>query len=418
MKHVTTRAVPGAAQSAAASQAFSYEAFFGERLDDLRTRGNYRAFARLSRLPGAWPRALLHDDAGSREVTVWCSNDYLGMGQHRAVVEAMAETALGQSAGSGGTRNISGTHRLHAALESELASLHRKDAALLFTSGYVANLGALATLAAGIPGCVVLSDEKNHASMIAGFQAARVEKRIFRHNDIAHLETLLQAIPAGRPKIIAFESVYSMDGTVGAVSAISALAKKYGALTYLDEVHAVGLYGPDGAGVAAAHGAEIDVIQGTLAKAFGVIGGYIAASAQLIDYVRSFSREFIFTSSLPPPVVAAALSATRHVRGAEDLRRRHQDRVASTKRALTDAGISFIDAPSHIVPVLVPGADRVKRVAKALLDDHAIYVQPINAPTVAVGAERLRLTPSPLHTDAMIAELVVALTDALKQGGA
>lgn len=414
MKHVGAQSLPLIAQSWAKAQPFSYAAFFSERLDDLRARGAYRDFARLSRIPGAWPKALLHDDAGAREVTVWCSNDYLGMGQHPAVVEAMAETARGQSAGSGGTRNISGTHRLHATLEAELADLHGKQAALLFTSGYVANLGTLATLAAGIPGCIVLSDEKNHASMIAGLQAARVEKRIFRHNDLAHLESLLQAIPAGRPKIIAFESVYSMDGTIGAAAEIATLAKRYGALTYLDEVHAVGLYGPHGAGIAATQGAEIDVIQGTLAKSFGVIGGYIAADAKLIDYVRSFSREFIFTSSLPPPVVAGALAAVRFLRGADDLRLRHQDRVAATKRALANAGIPFSDAPSHIVPVLVPGAARVKAVARRLLDDSAIYVQPINAPTVAVGAERLRLTPSPLHTDAMIADLVAALTSALK----
>ncbi len=396
-----------------------FDRAFRTRLVDLKARGGYREFARLTRIPGAWPTALVHGADGPRRVTVWCSNDYLGMAQHPAVVQAMAAEALQQSAGSGGTRNIGGTYAVHAELEQQLALHHRKPAALLFTSGYVANLGALATLAAALPGAVVLSDERNHASMIAGFQAARVEKAIFRHNDPDHLEFLLRGIPAHRPKIIAFESVYSMDGTIGAVAEIAALARAHGALTYLDEVHAVGLYGRSGAGVADAAGCleQIDVIQGTLAKAFGVIGGYIAASATTVDYVRSFSREFIFTSSLPPPVAAAALASLNAVRAADDLRARLFDRVAAVKRALTAAGIPFQDSGSHIVPVIVPGAARVKAVARSLVEDHAIYVQPINAPTVPEGRERLRLTPGPHHTDAMIEKLVAALTAVLAGHG-
>jgi 5-aminolevulinate synthase len=392
-----------------------YDRVFSARLADLKARGSYREFARLARIPGAWPRAVFHDARGVREVVVWCSNDYLGLGQHPAVVQAMADEALRQAAGSGGTRNISGTHCRHVELEQALADLHGKAAALLFTSGYVANLGALATLAGAFPNCVVFSDERNHASMIAGLQAARVEKRIFRHNDTDHLQTMLRQVPRGRPKIIAFESVYSMDGTVGAVADIARLAREHGALTYLDEVHAVGLYGPNGAGIAEAQGVaeRIDVIQGTLAKAFGVVGGYIAASAATVDFIRSHSREFIFTSSLPPPVVAAALASVGVVRAAHDLRRRQRRQVEILKAALTTAGLPFLASPSHIVPVPVPGARRVKAVARALLDDHGIYVQPINAPTVPEGAERLRLTPGPHHTDGDVAHVVAALGDVL-----
>lgn len=397
-----------------------FDRHFGARLDALRAHGNYREFVQLSRIRGAWPRAHWHGAHGVREVTVWCSNDYLGMGQHPDVVGAMANETTRQSAGSGGTRNISGTNYLHADLEAELARLHRKPAALLFTSGYVANLGALTTLATALPNTVVLSDERNHASMIAGLQAARVEKQIFRHNDPNHLEALLRRLPADRPKIIAFESVYSMDGTIGAVADIAALARSYGALTYLDEVHAVGLYGRQGAGIADAEGCgdTIDIVQGTLAKAFGVIGGYVAASAATVDYIRSFSREFIFTSSLPPPVVAAALAAIRAVKAADDRRAQLRERVAQVKAGLDRVGIKYVNSDSHIIPVLVPGASQVKAVARTLLEDHCIYVQPINAPTVPVGAERLRLTPCPLHDDAMIDCLLAALTDALGRLGA
>jgi 5-aminolevulinate synthase len=393
---------------------FDYGAHVGAALTQLKSQGNYRRFARLSRIGGAWPRALLHDGGAAREVTVWCSNDYLGMGSHPAVIGAMAETALAQSAGAGGTRNISGTHHLHDMLERELAEMHGKPSALLFNSGYLANLGSLATLAAKLPGCIVLSDERNHASMIAGIQAARVEKHVFRHNDLAQLDSLLRRLPPSRPKIIAFESVYSMDGTVADIPAIAALARRHHALTYLDEVHAVGLYGPYGAGLAAQQGAaqHVDIIQGTLAKAFGVVGGYVAASAEIVDFLRSFSREFIFTSALPPPVVAAALASVRFVRQADDLRIRHQQHVAKVKRNLRAVGVPVVDTPSHIVPVMIGDAKRASAISATLLNEHGIYVQPINSPTVPRGTERLRLTPSPQHTDAMITALTAALVDA------
>ncbi|MBL8629026.1 MAG: 5-aminolevulinate synthase [Rhodospirillaceae bacterium] len=394
-------------------QPFGYDRFFGGKLDALKTAGAYRTFAKLSRVAGEWPRVMLHDDVRPRLVTSWCSNDYLGMGRHPVVMDAMAEVAKAQAAGAGGTRNIAGTHQVHTALEAELAELHGKDAALLFTSGYLANLGALTTLATKIPNCVVFSDEKNHASMIAGIRAARVEKHVFRHNDIAHLEDLLKKQPLSRPKVIAFESVYSMDGTIGDLKAISALAKRYGALTYLDEVHAVGLYGTNGGGISEATGLahEIDIIQGTLAKAFGVVGGYVAASAQTVDFLRSFSGEFIFTTSLPPPVVAAAIAAVKHVRETQSLRTQLHGNVAKVKTALIAAGLPVMDNSSHIVPVLVGNATRVKAISDRLLQIHDIYVQPINAPTVAVGTERLRITPGPFHTDTMIDHLVATLRD-------
>jgi 5-aminolevulinate synthase len=399
---------------------FDYGAHFAGALNDLKAAGNYRRFVRLSRLPGRWPRALLHDAAGAREVTVWCSNDYLGMGSHPVTVSAMTEAAAHESAGAGGTRNISGTHQLHAELERELADLHGKDAALLFTSGYLANLGSLATLAARLPDCIVLSDERNHASMIAGIQAARVEKHVFRHNDVDHLESILRRLPVSRPKLIAFESVYSMDGSVGEIAAVAALARRYNALTYLDEVHAVGLYGTGGGGKADELGLahHIDVIQGTLAKAFGVVGGYVVASAAAVDFLRSFSREFIFTSALPPPVAAAALASVRFVRAARDLRTRHQQRVTALKHALRAAGLPLVDGPSHIVPVMIGEARRTAAICATLLDRHGIYVQPINHPTVPRGTERIRLTPGPQHSDAMIETLVAALADAFARHGA
>jgi 5-aminolevulinate synthase len=414
MTHLTPIVTPTAS-------AFPYAAHFASALDGLRRAGNYRQFARLSRIPGAWPRALWHGEAGPKPVTVWCSNDYLGMGQHPAVTEAMAAAARAESAGAGGTRNIAGTHTVHAELEAELAALHRKPAALLFTSGYLANVGALSALARSLPDCVVFSDARNHASMIAGIKSARVDKRIFRHNDLADLEAQLKSVRLGRPKIIACESVYSMDGTFGALREISALAKRHGALTYVDEVHAVGLYGPNGGGLIDHLGlhADIDVVQGTLAKAFGVVGGYVAASRDIVDVVRSFSGEFIFTTALPPPVAAAALAAVRAVRDAGALRARHQDRVRRVKAGLRARGLPMLDSPSHIVPVAVPGAAQVKALADDLRDRHGIYVQPINAPTVQEGAERIRLTPGPLHTDEMIAHLLAALADSFARiGGA
>lgn len=419
MNQIAQSYLPPSVVSSAQGAPFDYTDYFSESLRALKSRGNYRHFARLSRIPGEWPRAILHDGAGARPVTVWCSNDYLGMGSNSITTEAMASVARHESAGAGGTRNISGTHQLHAELENELAALHGKPAALLFNSGYLANLGTLATLASQLPDCIVISDERNHASMIAGIQAARVQKAVFRHNDLSHLETLLRQLPVHRPKIIAFESIYSMDGTISDIAGLTSLARRFGALTFLDEVHAVGLYGPGGAGIADREGVagKVDVIQGTLAKAFGVVGGYVAASTTMVDFLRSFSREFIFTSSLPPPVAAAALESVRFVRRAHDLRQQHQTQVAKVKRALRAAGLPLLETQSHIVPVMIGESKRASEICKKLLSDHAIYVQPINHPTVASGTERIRLTPSPQHTDAMIAALVEALVDAFQQHG-
>ncbi len=409
----------GGEPASAPSDVFGYDAFFNGALDELKSAGNYRHFARLERLHGQFPRALLHGDGGPREVTVWCSNDYLGMSQHPKVEAAMTTAAHASGAGAGGTRNISGTHQIHAALESELAALHRKDASLLFTSGYIANQGALATLASRLPNCIVLSDAKNHASMIAGLRQSRVPKLIFRHNDVAHLAELLAGLPKDQPKLIAVESVYSMDGTIADLRSIATLAKEHGALTYVDEVHAVGLYGVRGGGIVDALGLheQIDIVQGTLAKAFGVMGGYVAASAATVDFLRSFSAEFIFTTSLSPVLVAAALASVRHVATANDLRIRHQTQVAKLKSALAKARIPVLATDTHIVPVMIGDAKRCKAVCDGLRDNHRIYVQPINYPTVPRGTERLRLTPSPLHTDEHIGALVAALTTELARHG-
>ncbi|MGE0255186.1 MAG: 5-aminolevulinate synthase [Alphaproteobacteria bacterium] len=391
----------------------NYERYFAERLGALRAEGRYRVFADLERQAGAFPRAARHVGGRVEDVTVWCSNDYLGMGQHPAVLAAMHAAIDASGAGAGGTRNISGTCHVHVELEAELAALHGKEAALLFTSGYVANWTALSTLASGLPECVVLSDADNHNSMIEGIRHGRSEKAIFRHNDAAHLDTVLARLPRERAKLVAFESVYSMDGDIAPIADIVAVAEKHGALTFLDEVHAVGMYGPTGGGVAERDGVapRIDVIQGTLAKAFGVMGGYIAGSAALIDFVRSFGNGFIFTSSLPPALAAGALAAVRILRADPSIRTRHQERAATVKRRLAEAGIPVMPTPSHIVPVLVGEAQACKDASDALLDRHGIYVQPINYPTVPRGTERLRLTPTPLHTDADIDRLVAALQD-------
>ncbi|MBT4739288.1 MAG: 5-aminolevulinate synthase, partial [Rhodospirillaceae bacterium] len=351
----------------------------------------------------------------AKKVTVWCSNDYLGMGQHPVVESALHDSATRFGAGAGGTRNIAGTHNVHTQLETEIASLHCKEAALLFTSGYVANEAAISTLASRLPNAVLLSDEMNHASMIAGIRHSKAEKHIFRHNDVAHLEQLLAGLDPARPKIILCESVYSMDGTVAPLAAISALAKQYNALTYVDEVHAVGLYGADGAGVAAAQGVaqDIDFIQGTLAKAFGVMGGYVAGSRRAIDYIRSFAPGFIFTTALSPVLANAALESIRHVRQASALRTKHQRQVRCLKDALRSRGIPFRDEPSHIVPTIIGDPFVTREAARLLLDEYSLYIQPIFAPTVAPGTERLRLTPTPLHTDDMIDDLVNALSDVL-----
>jgi 5-aminolevulinate synthase len=391
-----------------------YEAFFAGHLRRLHDEGRYRVFAELERIVGAFPRARLHREGQApRDVTVWCSNDYLAMGQHPAVVAAMREAIDAQGSGAGGTRNISGTNTLHAALERELAALHLKQAALVFTSGYVANETTLQTLGALLPGCELYSDALNHASMIAGIRHSGAVRRIFRHNDVAHLEELLAGADPSTPKIVAFESVYSMDGDVSPISEICDVAHRYGALAYLDEVHAVGMYGARGAGVAERDGAldKVDIVQGTLAKAFGVVGGYIASTAATVDFVRSCGSGFIFTTSLPPAIAAAALASVRHVSAHPDLRVRHQERAASLKRKLAVAGLPVMESATHIVPVFVGDAALCKQACDLLLDRHAIYVQPINYPTVARGTERLRLTPTPLHGDEDMARLVSALQD-------
>ena len=391
-----------------------YEAFFNGHLRRLRDEGRYRVFAELERIVGAFPRARLHREGEApRDVTVWCSNDYLAMGQHPAVVEAMQAAIRAQGSGAGGTRNISGTNTLHAALERELAALHGKEAALVFTSGYVANETTLQTLGALLPGCELYSDAFNHASMIAGIRHSGATRRIFRHNDPHHLEELLSAADPATPKIVAFESVYSMDGDVSPIGEICDVAHRHGALTYLDEVHAVGMYGAHGAGVAERDGVldKVDIVQATLAKAFGVVGGYIASTAATVDFVRSCGSGFIFTTSLPPAIAAAALASVRLVSGQPELRVRHQERAATLKRRLAAAGLPVMPSTTHIVPVFVGDAALCKQASDLLLDRHAIYVQPINYPTVPRGTERLRLTPTPLHGDDDMTRLVAALQD-------
>ena len=390
-----------------------YQGQFRAALARIRGEGRYRVFCDLEREAGVFPRARRYPspDAEALPVTVWCSNDYLGMGQHPLVLEAACDAVRRMGAGAGGTRNISGTTHLHVLLERELAKLHGTEAALVFTSGFVANEAALSTIGRLLPGCVIFSDAENHASMIAGIRHSGCEKRIFQHNDAAHLEQLLRATPAEVPKLIAFESVYSMDGDFGPIEAICDLAERHGALTYLDEVHAVGLYGSRGGGVAERDGvmARLDVIQGTLAKAFGCMGGYIAGSADLVDAVRSIAPGFIFTTALAPAITGAALASIRYVSDHDELRARHQERAATVKRRLRAAGLPVMPSPSHIVPVLVGEPMACKQASDLLLDDFGIYIQPINYPTVARGSERLRITPTPAHDDAAIDHLVAAL---------
>jgi len=391
----------------------NYDEFFADAIGRVRRELRYRVFADLERIAGRFPRAIWHAPQGPREVVIWCSNDYLGMGQHPKVIGAMVEIATRMGTGAGGTRNISGTNHPLVELERELADLHGKEAALVFTSGYVSNQTGMATIAKLIPNCLVLSDALNHNSMIEGIRQSGAEKKIWRHNDTGHLEELLEHAGSDRPKLIVFESLYSMDGDVAPIHEISALAERYDAMTYLDEVHAVGMYGPAGAGIAAREGVmqRIDVIEGTLAKAFGCLGGYVAASANLVDAVRSYAPGFIFTTALPPAICAAATAAIRHLKSSQSERTRQQECAARVKSALTAAGLPIMLSETHIVPVMVGDPEKCKRASDLLLSEHGIYLQPINYPTVPRGTERLRITATPYHDDVLIDQLAEALTD-------
>ncbi|WP_428977727.1 5-aminolevulinate synthase [Rhodoligotrophos defluvii] len=388
-----------------------YDALLGNAVAGLKQEGRYRYFADLERICGKFPRAIFRGPHGEREVTIWCSNDYLGMGQHPKVIAAMHAALDGTGAGSGGTRNISGTTHYHVELERELADLHGKDAALLFNSGYMANEATLSTLARLMPDCVVLSDELNHASMIEGIRNSRCEKQIFRHNDLADLERRLAQLDRRRPKLVAFESVYSMDGDIAPIAEICAMARHYGAMTYLDEVHAVGLYGARGGGIAERDGVldQVDIIEGTLAKAFGLMGGYVAASGVVIDAIRCHAPGFIFTTSLAPVLAAGALASIRHLKGSSEERDKQQERAAQLKSMLRRRSLPVMDSASHIVPLLVGDPVHCKRMTDQLLDEFSIYVQPINYPTVPRGTERLRLTPGPLHSEDDLRQLVEAI---------
>ncbi|MCG7392169.1 5-aminolevulinate synthase [Microvirga sp. ACRRW] len=390
----------------------NYQDFFTSALDRLQTERRYRVFADIERKAGQFPQAIWHSPEGPKPITVWCSNDYLGMGQSRDVTRAMVEAAWRLGTGAGGTRNISGTSHPIVELEAELADLHGKEAALVFTSGYVSNQTGISTLAKLIPNCLILSDALNHNSMIEGVRQSGCDKVIFRHNDLDHLEELLQAA-GDRPKLIVFESVYSMDGDISPIHAICDLAERYNAMTYIDEVHAVGMYGPRGAGIAEREGAmhRIDIIEGTLAKAFGVMGGYLTGTKAVMDAIRSFAPGFIFTTALPPAVAAAATASIRHLKVSSQEREMQQRQVARAKQVLSGLGLPLMETATHIVPVMVGDAEACKAASDRLLEKHGIYIQPINYPTVPRGTERLRITPGPFHTDAHINALGAALVE-------
>lgn len=394
-----------------------YSAQFEQAIARVKSEGRYRVFNDLERIVGRFPYAKSHRTGD--EVVVWCANDYLGMGQHPVVIEAMTNAITYMGAGAGGTRNISGTHHKIVELEHTLAELHQKEAALVFTSGYIANEASLSTIGSILKDCVIFSDALNHASMIHGIRNSAAQKKIFRHNDTKHLEELLAATPAHYPKIIAFESVYSMDGDIGPIKEICRLARKYNAITYLDEVHAVGMYGEHGAGIAERDNVmhEVDIIQGTLAKGYGIMGGYIATSAQIVDMVRSYAPGFIFTTSLPPSLAAGANASIRHLMHSQTEREQHQTNAKLFKSMLRDAGIPMIECDTHIVPVLVGNPVLCKQASDLLLENHHIYVQPINYPTVPKGTERLRITPTPLHTPQMMQDMTNALVDVFDQLG-
>ncbi len=392
-----------------------YAQFFKDKIETIKNEGRYRVFADIERLAGRFPRAVFRKDGVEKEITVWCSNDYLGMGQHPKVIFAMQQAARECGTGAGGTRNISGTTHYHVLLEQSLADLHKKEDALLFTSGYVSNDATLSCIGSIIPNVMVLSDEKNHASMIEGIRHSGAQKMIFKHNDMAHLESLLVSLPADQPKLIVFESVYSMDGDIAPIKEICDLAEKYNAMTYLDEVHAVGLYGSRGAGIAERDGvmSRVDIIEGTLGKAYGVMGGYITGTKEIVDCVRSVASGFIFTTSHSPALHAAALASVEHLKISPIERAQHQARAQKLKQMMRIAGLPLIEGESHIVPVMIGDAIKCKTISDELLENYNIYVQPINYPTVPRGQERLRFTPSPHHNDAEMEHLIQSLLSIL-----